>query len=94
MTDDEQALAVERALRGDSHTFVECRCVRTGCQFCDGGLAACKICGGFEGSLTTHCRGSRLSQPVLDAVYAGAQDFVGGEWVATASPHSQGFYSR
>lgn len=46
-----------------------------GCQFCDGGLGACTVCGGFDGSLTTVCPGVALSADQLDAVYAQKIDF-------------------
>ena len=63
------------------HTKYECNCNETGCMFCDGGLFACTVCGGFEGTLTTECCGHKLHQAVLDAVYAGKIDYKNGRWV-------------
>lgn len=53
------------------HDYHKCKCGRTGCMFCDGGLAACTTCGGFEGSLLRFCPGFKLSREALDAVYSG-----------------------
>jgi hypothetical protein len=53
----------------------------TVCNICDGGLAVCKVCGLFEGSLTTHCPGSK-SHGRSEEVYAGGVDFFHGEWTA------------
>lgn len=65
-----------------SHKWYECKCNRLGCQFCDGGLAACTVCGGFEGSLPTDCPGVRMTQVQIDLVYEGKIDFrVGRGWV-------------
>lgn len=49
-----------------------------GCQFCDGGLGSCTVCGGFEGSLTTICPGVALTAEQLEAVYANKIDFGRG----------------
>lgn len=46
----------------------------------DGGLAVCKVCHCFEGSLTTECSGAPVSGDNQDAIYAGKLDFVGGQW--------------
>jgi len=46
-----------------------------------GGLAWCKVCGGAEGSLPTHCPGEHMERRVEDRVYAGVLDFVDGEWI-------------
>ncbi len=53
------------------HTWYECNCYETGCQFCDGGLGACTVCGGFEGTLTKECCGYKLDGFVQDAIYKG-----------------------
>lgn len=53
----------------------------TVCNVCDGGLAVCKVCGLFEGALTTHCPGSK-SYGRSEEVYAGHVDFFHGEWTA------------
>ena len=37
-------------------------CPRPGvCTWCDGGLFACTVCGGMEGSLLPECPGRRLT---------------------------------
>ena len=46
-----------------------------GCQFCDGGLFACTICGGFEGTLTTDCFNEKVDDEKLEEVYAGKLDY-------------------
>jgi len=46
-------------------------------MFCDGGLAMCEVCGGFEGQLLTSCPGYKLNQETLDACYHGnVKDFI------------------
>lgn len=50
------------------------------CQFCDGGLGACTVCGGAEGTLTLDCCGFRLNKYILDAVYKGGLNFEDDEW--------------
>ena len=47
------------------------------CQFCDGGLASCSRCNGFEGALSSECPGVAYDQ---DKVYAGTLNYVCGEW--------------
>lgn len=49
------------------------------CPWDDGGLASCMVCGLAEGSLTTDCPETRAT--IIDEVYAGRLDFVGGRWV-------------
>lgn len=51
----------------DSH---ECRMI------CRGGLAACKVCSGAEGSLTTDCPGQPMTKEQSDGVYAGLLDYT------------------
>lgn len=46
-----------------------------GCQFCDGGLFACTICNGFEGSVPTDCPGVPMTEEQADAVYDGKLDY-------------------
>lgn len=50
------------------------------CQFCDGGLSHCTICGGFEGTLTADCCGHKLDEHVLNAVYKGGLNFKDDKW--------------
>lgn len=53
----------------------------------DDDLSHCKVCGGAEGSLPTHCLGRRMTDAEEAAVYAGAQDFLNGKWwVPTPHP--------
>ncbi len=58
------------------------------CQFCDGGLFACSVCGAFEGATTTDCLGEKVDGDTWDRVYDGDLDFRDGEWVDEGSPHS------
>ena len=53
------------------HVWYKCGDECSGCQICDGGLAACTVCGGFEGTLLHECPGVSLAQESLDAIYAG-----------------------
>jgi len=64
------------------HTWYECHCEQSGCMFCDGGLGACTVCGGAEGTLTTECCGRRLTEEEKDKVYKeGTLDYLDGQWV-------------
>lgn len=47
----------------------------------DGGLAVCKVCGCYEGSLATNCPGAAVSADQQDRIYNGEVDFVEGQWV-------------
>lgn len=80
MTDAEK---VTSALRADGHVGYECQkpCTRSHCQFCMGGLFACTLCGGLEGSVPTHCPKTRMLDPVSDLVYKGKLDFKDGKWI-------------
>lgn len=51
-----------------------------GCMICEGGLSRCTVCGGAEGSLPTHCPGTRMSALMEASVYRGDADFRDGEW--------------
>lgn len=65
------------------HTEYVCRCHRPYCQFCDGGLFACTVCKGFEGSLPTDCPNVKMTSEQEEAVYAGTLDYREGRgWVA------------
>lgn len=55
-----------------------------GCNFCAGGLWACAVCGGFEGSMPSTCPGARMDEFAASAVYAGLRDFRDGAWVEFA----------
>lgn len=64
------------------HNYFECNCWKTGCMFCDGGLQACNICRGGEGSLTTDCPGRPITEAEELLIYNRAiLDFRNGEWV-------------
>ena len=43
------------------HVYYKCPRNCEGCQFCNGGLAACTVCGGGEGSLLPECPGVKLA---------------------------------
>lgn len=49
-----------------------------GCQFCDGGLGACSVCGAIEGSLTQDCPGVEVSKERQQQVYKQGWDYVEG----------------
>lgn len=66
------------------HAPGECPSVETSCMFCDGGLSACEVCGGLEGSLATSCPGVRLSYDQDQTVYHGNADYRDGGWIMGA----------
>jgi hypothetical protein len=63
------------------HAWYECEKGCNGCMFCNGGLASCTRCGGFEGSLPSECPGEKMTEEQETAIYAGALDFRAGTWV-------------
>lgn len=64
------------------HVRYECKCNKPYCQFCDGGLLACTVCDGFEGSIPTDCPGVPMTQQQADDVYAGKVDYRDGRgWI-------------
>ncbi len=64
------------------HTWFECKCNNARCMFCDGGLGACTVCKGFEGTLTTHCCDRPITKEEENRIYKiGDLDFRDGEWV-------------
>lgn len=74
--------------RIDEHCHIPVKCTDpecNGCMFCAGGLYACEVCGGAEGSMTTQCPGRRLSADELEQVYAQRRDFNQNRWW-TADP--------
>ena len=46
------------------------------------GCAACRICGGMEGSIPTECPGIKMTAEQSDDVYEGRADFRDGVWVS------------
>ena len=76
------------------HTWYECKnhggCSSPGsCPFCDGGLGACEVCGGAEGTLPTDCPGIKLDAYVQDAIYHGGLDFVNDQWLVKYCKHGK-----
>ena len=55
------------------HVWFKCPqpCQRQFCNYCEGGLSRCTICGAVEGELLSHCPGFQLSQEAKDACYSG-----------------------
>ena len=49
------------------------------CNICC--LFICKVCGLYEGSLTTECPGVPSYKDHAAKVYAGLEDFIDGKWV-------------
>jgi hypothetical protein len=49
----------------------------------DDGLVHCKVCGGAEASLPTHCPGERMSEETESDVQNGLTDYRDGQWVPT-----------
>ena len=73
------------------HKFFECNCNRTNCIFCDGGLAHCTICNGFEGTLTSECCGRKITEEEEHKIYEECSlDFRDGQWVQKSNrPNSK-----
>ena len=55
-------------------------------------LDHCVLCGGFEGGLTTHCSGVRVSADDSDRVYKGLIDYRDGKWVNQPTIHMSHAY--
>ena len=71
------------------HLYFKCNCHKSGCMWCDGGLALCIACKGFEGTLTTDCPGVKLTkEQELEIYNTGTLDFIDGQWVRKPTPHS------
>jgi hypothetical protein len=64
------------------HAWYECgrRCEGF-CIWCGGGLSACTVCWGLEGSLPSHCPGAEMDDHTATKVYHQALDFINGAWV-------------
>jgi hypothetical protein len=69
---------------GDGH-----ECNEFSCSYCE--LAVCRICGLFEGSLTTDCPGERVKCELSDKIYSEKLDYRvdEGGWVNKLSPVQQ-----
>ena len=46
----------------------------------NGGLSVCKVCGNFEGGLSTDCPGVNAVSKA-DDIYAKKIDFINGQWI-------------
>jgi hypothetical protein len=46
-----------------------------GCHLCEGGLALCTRCGGYEGSMPSDCPGEKMQDCVELEVYRGTLDY-------------------
>ena len=56
----------------------------------EGGLAVCKVCACFEGSLASECPGEKVGGDRQDQIYRREADFIGGQWVTLAARHPGG----
>lgn len=72
---------VEKKTSSRSTAHVLHSCNEERCFVCDGGLAMCTVCGGGEGAMPTDCPGAKIAAPILDQIYRGEFDFVGGQWI-------------
>jgi len=65
------------------HTPYKCPqpCERLFCQFCDGGIFSCTVCGGIEGSLTTDCSGKQITHYQMNEIYGQRLDYRVDSWV-------------
>ncbi len=67
---------------GTPHKLFKCEqpCKHQGsCNFCDGGLSLCTVCGGAESTLTTECCGYKFSQSQEKLILKGV-DYYDGRW--------------
>jgi len=66
------------------HKYYKCKqpCTKENCQYCDGGLALCTVCGCGEGELPTDCPGFKLSGTTRSLIYGGKLDYKNGRWTA------------
>jgi len=63
------------------HKYFECKCGKSTCSYCSGGLALCVVCGGAEGTLTTECCGRKITPEEEDRIYHKRNlDFRDGKW--------------
>lgn len=67
---EEQEMVRYKPYEMVGHDYLDCKCDRVGCMFCDGGLAACTICGGLEGSLLPTCPGRMMTAEESDQAYS------------------------
>lgn len=69
-----------QAMKHVLETHVDCQ--NSPCSICDGGLAYCTVCGGFEGTLTTDCCGRRLTEDDEHRIFdLGILDYRDGAWL-------------
>ena len=78
----------------DYKTAKDCKCDNPYCNVCEGGLEICKVCGLYEGSLTTDCPGERVDGDSADKVYQGKMDYRNGEWVQGVTIHMRHVYGE
>lgn len=76
------------------HIKYICNCQIVGCQFCDGGLFACSVCGCLEGSLPTDCPGIECYKEYGEKIYAGLIDYRNGSWINEPSVNSPAYYRK
>lgn len=62
------------------HVRATCLDTCEGCNYCLGGLYACTVCGGAEGSLPTECPKEEMTDEQERAVFNGALDYINGRW--------------
>ena len=78
----------------DYETSKTCGCSNPYCVVCVGDLAVCRVCGLYEGSLTTECPGVQCYSEKSSDVYAGKIDFRNGQWVEGVTKHMQHIYGE
>lgn len=74
------------------HIWYECPkpCYTLYCQWCEGGLGMCTVCGGAEGTLPTQCPGVEMTQEQMDAIYlTRTLDFKDGKWIELKENNEQ-----
>lgn len=62
------------------HVWFKCppECEKRSCNFCEGGLSLCTVCGAGEAELLSACPGFKLSAEALEACLDGT--VVDLEW--------------
>jgi len=67
------------------HVRKVCNCNRDHCNYCEGGLFTCSVCGASEGELTSECPGRQMTDEELQSAYAGRLDFYKGHKIEAES---------
>lgn len=64
------------------HIWFKCEqpCEKPNCNYCDGGLKTCTVCGASESELPIHCPGRKLTNDEKEQISRGYLGFRYGRW--------------